>query len=644
MGAVFAKLDGDKRDSLESHAPGSALSKFDRAGSLITKSCETAINLFKHRRQGSDQSPRTDAKTTILAKLNRKAAKKIYMPLQKGQIRLVHLHPRRHPSTGQPDNEQNPEVVCTLSHASLNDVPKYQALSYVWGEQNVSKQISLNGNSFYVTRNLFDILERLRMRHEKRCLWVDALSINQSDIPERNSQVQIMRSIYSRSQETLIWLHQQLQFNAGLWMCLLQNDAVTLRPFDINHMLSSFTQQVYWFRVWTAQEIRYSNQVTLITRFGRAPFDILLRLQEAALVKLDRPKSQATTEDAEMEAYLYQFQKICLATQPRQLRNEDHLDFDAWVDLCSLKDCLDPRDLVFGLWVCFPPEVQREIKVDYSLPPERILSTCKRAFLQTTPQLEFLARSNFASETATRILPSWDPELYFNGTWKKAWWFIKTLETYHLEHPQPLVPNKFYFRELSADAKTLHVRGRWLGSVDSAVKRFPTENAYGSYLLAYFVECMEKLNVEEDEIEEFALALYGQRGGIDRCHDLVGALTYLTKLDVTQEELGDKIKTLASGISSLDHTKKFVSRVSTVVRLQLDGATLFGTTWIKEAEQGDKVCLVEGCSQPLILRAVESKGLSAGEKFKLVGAIALGKHHLVDKIYTDASSSDIYLI
>jgi hypothetical protein len=35
--------------------------------------------------------------------------------------------------------------------------------------------------------------------------WADALCINQSDVNERNRQVEIMRSIYARGQYVLIW-------------------------------------------------------------------------------------------------------------------------------------------------------------------------------------------------------------------------------------------------------------------------------------------------------------------------------------------------------------------------------------------------------------------------------------------------------
>lgn len=53
--------------------------------------------------------------------------------------------------------------------------------------------------------DLYEALDRLPLTHEDWVICIDAIAINQFNLPERNSQVQLMRSIYSRAQETLIW-------------------------------------------------------------------------------------------------------------------------------------------------------------------------------------------------------------------------------------------------------------------------------------------------------------------------------------------------------------------------------------------------------------------------------------------------------
>ena len=57
-----------------------------------------------------------------------------------------------------------------------------------------------------VTRNLWLALRAFRCLKDRRRLWVDALCIDQTSIPERNYQVSIMSTIYQESTEVCVWL------------------------------------------------------------------------------------------------------------------------------------------------------------------------------------------------------------------------------------------------------------------------------------------------------------------------------------------------------------------------------------------------------------------------------------------------------
>lgn len=58
-----------------------------------------------------------------------------YEPLIGNEIRILHVCPSR---------DIEAEIVCTLSRRPLDASP-YDALSYVWGERNPAKSISVNG-------------------------------------------------------------------------------------------------------------------------------------------------------------------------------------------------------------------------------------------------------------------------------------------------------------------------------------------------------------------------------------------------------------------------------------------------------------------------------------------------------------------
>ncbi|RFU34236.1 hypothetical protein B7463_g2103, partial [Scytalidium lignicola] len=126
-----------------------------------------------------------------------------YQPLiGQDAIRLILLHPAPTFST---------ELECSMEHAILSDfehdlISHYTALSYVWGDPADKKQIIVNGCSFHITPNLESALRHLRDKSRVLRIWVDALCINQSDVAERNQQVQQMGSIYSLAQHTVIYL------------------------------------------------------------------------------------------------------------------------------------------------------------------------------------------------------------------------------------------------------------------------------------------------------------------------------------------------------------------------------------------------------------------------------------------------------
>jgi S-adenosylmethionine:diacylglycerol 3-amino-3-carboxypropyl transferase len=112
------------------------------------------------------------------------------------QIRLMTIEP----------GDWDDDITCSLQSTSLDDLHEYEALSYVWGDANVTRSILLDGHSFQATTNLESALRHLRLRAEPRMMWIDAICIDRSNVGERGSQVQQMRQIYQQASRTMIWL------------------------------------------------------------------------------------------------------------------------------------------------------------------------------------------------------------------------------------------------------------------------------------------------------------------------------------------------------------------------------------------------------------------------------------------------------
>lgn len=120
--------------------------------------------------------------------MDKSSSSRIYTPLNshKGEIRLATIK-----SGTQPE-----PIRCNLSYVSLNDTPKYEALSYVWGDPSIRIPILLDEHPFGVTQNLGLALRFLRLPTDNRTLWIDAICVNQDDLDERSAQLQLVKNIY----------------------------------------------------------------------------------------------------------------------------------------------------------------------------------------------------------------------------------------------------------------------------------------------------------------------------------------------------------------------------------------------------------------------------------------------------------------
>lgn len=116
------------------------------------------------------------------------------------QIRLLRVEPD--PS----------DLSAVLETVSLDDSPKYTALSYTWGTEVCGGAgIALGrpeGRSWRqpITKNLRAVLEHLCAGGAPVTLWVDALCINQADVEEKSHQITLMRDVYSQAEATCVWL------------------------------------------------------------------------------------------------------------------------------------------------------------------------------------------------------------------------------------------------------------------------------------------------------------------------------------------------------------------------------------------------------------------------------------------------------
>lgn len=172
------------------------------------------------------------------------------------------------------------DIHCEIRKASFDEEPTYTALSYTWESSYVEEpsHIRCAGKIMRIRSNLWHFLYEFRNRktYQSVSLWVDAISIDQSNIQERNHQVAQMYDIYSKASSVIVWLGQSLDDE---WLAF---DRVAegsrrlefLSGDDLPHLrlhgapkqwlaLEALLNKPYWERQWIIQEFLLACNVTI---------------------------------------------------------------------------------------------------------------------------------------------------------------------------------------------------------------------------------------------------------------------------------------------------------------------------------------------------------------------------------------------
>jgi Heterokaryon incompatibility protein (HET) len=151
-------------------------------------------------------------------------------------------------------------------HFSREVAPLYTAVSYTWGDDDATQRIFLNEKVFPVRLNLWSCLFYMCQATRDASwgyIWVDAICIDQSNGPERNSQVRLMDATYSRAACVSVWL--------GLIPAAeeyMNHSLEPIKTFDSDELdwadsMANLANRPYWSRFWVIQEFLLGRDVQL---------------------------------------------------------------------------------------------------------------------------------------------------------------------------------------------------------------------------------------------------------------------------------------------------------------------------------------------------------------------------------------------
>jgi hypothetical protein len=154
-------------------------------------------------------------------------------------------------------NGEDP-LCCKLIEVTFGSRPKFEALSHLRYDKALTKVIYVDGKEFLVGKNLWNALKFLRKRTDGTRYWIDAISLDQNSIAERNRHLRFIPFIFARATTVLVWLDTDYSTHG-------QNDEDSVPTSQLDQLVigtpASLPSDDYWRKAWTIQELVKARKI-----------------------------------------------------------------------------------------------------------------------------------------------------------------------------------------------------------------------------------------------------------------------------------------------------------------------------------------------------------------------------------------------
>lgn len=340
-----------------------------------------------------------------------------------------------------PGSESSP-IHCTLQQIALGDSTAYHAVSYAWGDPEITRPIFVNNIEVQVRCNLEACLRHLRKTDKPLQLWVDAICINQNDDNEKSHQVLMMGEIFRSCTSAYIWLGMPKAAHTSIhqartssqcyqyWYLRFTNkrsangsveaDSDHLDPFslvrhfakdrhlydlpcfrrhpDQEHfafhrdldfeanwnLFMDAIQKSWWTRFWCVQESLLPPAATVVLGSWRVPWKTIKVCENN--YKRHLATCCTTSSGLMPDEYIFYADITIVSTQvdpdgTSSLMPGISSDLDRLLRSFQYKSCQDPRDKVYGILGLLDPSSRSDLTVDYSLDTSAVYVTAMKAIL-----------------------------------------------------------------------------------------------------------------------------------------------------------------------------------------------------------------------------------------------------------------------
>jgi hypothetical protein len=319
-------------------------------------------------------------------------------------VSLQHIQILQHFEDGT--NDQNATASASSTSLPNTSQVEFEAISYAWGTQEASVTLgvhrSMPREHFKISPVVDTMLRYLRLPKKKRCVWIDALCINQKNNKEKEGQVNFMGEIYRQAKGIVVWLgppinaqDDVLRFFQNLVKYGQEDSEDSEERAATWDKLRVFLKRSWFTRRWTIQEAVLAKQAVMLC--GKHMINFMVFAKHACLLAQHQP-----------------YAKIKLAGVIRKLRmmyelrsaHVRHTEIDPlsmFVDF-STAECTDQRDRIYALNALG----SMRMPVSYNDSIKEVFTTYAKMHLD----LDNYAILNCAGafRSTKTVLPSWVPD------------------------------------------------------------------------------------------------------------------------------------------------------------------------------------------------------------------------------------------
>ncbi|KAI1336701.1 heterokaryon incompatibility protein-domain-containing protein [Xylariaceae sp. FL0016] len=307
---------------------------------------------------------------------------------------------------------------CESRIVPLDGHVPYEVVSFVWGKAKLTVQIEFDGKPAFVIPTIDSALRRMRHTSKRRTLWIDQLSIDQRNDEEKHIQVPLMREIYSKTNECLIWMGE---FSADVDVndaanafeflrCMATHDALPLALGSVEAMRNPMRalktilrpQNQWWMRMWTLQESVLPRSASLLWGPLSIPWDTI----ERACANLHEGRLGDHPDKDVIFGHAGTLNNLSGQVRGLEFQRGRHEDGIATAFRWGFRQASDPLDMVYGFMGLFPRgSLRLSEEVDYELPLGKLYARFTVDLIRHDRSLRAIAL--FHNPASASWLPGW---------------------------------------------------------------------------------------------------------------------------------------------------------------------------------------------------------------------------------------------